>query len=106
MTFAELERMVLDLQQRLARVEARTSRSSQTIEAVTVSPSDPRAEPGPRDSQPVARMRPRRPSAPAVAAVVEASSHLDTIARATERLREGLPVVSRGLFHDDGEGES
>jgi hypothetical protein len=36
--------------------------------------------------------------------VVEASSHLDTIARATERLRDGLPQISRGLFRDEESG--
>lgn len=103
MTHDELTRVVYDLQRRVARLEARTSG---TMEAVRVSPDDPRAEPAPStESQRLARVARRRPSAPAVAAVVDASAQLDTIARATERLRDGLPQISRGLFHDD-EGES
>jgi hypothetical protein len=91
------------LELRCAHLEARTSRSSQTVEAVRVAPDDPRVEPPPvTGSQQLARVvRQRRPSAPAISAVLSVSHQLDQINAATEAIRSSVPDIARGVFSDE-----
>lgn len=63
--------------------------------------ADPRVEPGPRDSQPVARVRPRRGSAPVLAAAVEGQLELEQARRHLDRAGEALDRAADAAVRGD-----